>query len=89
MSRAHLPTGRIPIESIVEFLICQFSVQPTSANWQDIIRRNRESFEKNRTWVQRTKFDLEPISVHTDGIYAVSWRALRFTERTPFIPHLT
>lgn len=48
--RTHLPTGRISIESIVEFLIRDLGVTPRVADWNAIIGRNRDLFEKYRSW---------------------------------------
>jgi hypothetical protein len=49
ITRTHLPTGRISIESIAEFLIVELKVKPCG-NWSDTIKRNREKFEKHRSW---------------------------------------
>jgi hypothetical protein len=48
--RVHLPTGRISIESVAEFLIRDMGVKPKRADWEKVITRNRELFEKNRSW---------------------------------------
>jgi hypothetical protein len=48
--RTHLPTGRISIESVAEFLIRDLGVRPGRDDWEDLIARNRESFENNRSW---------------------------------------
>jgi hypothetical protein len=50
MKRAHLPTGRISIESIAEFLIRDLGVEPTHQGWKDILKRNRDLFERYRSW---------------------------------------
>ena len=50
LTRCHIPTGRIAIESVVEFLIRDFNVMPRYTDWQDVIEENRSQFEKHRTW---------------------------------------
>ena len=50
VARAHLPTGRISIESVVEFLVQDLGVKPAKENWPTIVGRNREIFEKYRSW---------------------------------------
>jgi hypothetical protein len=50
IARAHLPTGRISIESVVEFLILDLKVRPNRDDWSDTVRVNREIFEKYRSW---------------------------------------
>jgi hypothetical protein len=50
ITRTHLPTGRISIESIVEFLILDLKVRPASDDWSEIVTRNRGIFEKYRSW---------------------------------------
>lgn len=51
ISRTHLPTGRISIESVVEFLIRELGVEPGRKDWHAAISRNRDAFEQNRSWV--------------------------------------
>jgi hypothetical protein len=48
--RVHLPTGRVSIESVAEFLIRDMGVRPGRPDWEKVINRNRELFEKNRSW---------------------------------------
>lgn len=50
IGRAHLPTGRISIESVVEFLIRDLGVKPKRQDWEDIVTRNRDLFEQYRSW---------------------------------------
>jgi hypothetical protein len=50
ITRSHLPTGRVSIESIVEFLIRDMDVKPKRNDWEDVIVRNRELFEQHRSW---------------------------------------
>jgi hypothetical protein len=50
LTRCHIPTGRMSIESVVEFLIKDFHVMPRYPDWRDVIDENRTAFEKDRTW---------------------------------------
>jgi len=49
-SKAHLPTGRVAFEEIVEFLIATFSVQPDRSLWQEIVEQTKSLFGKHKTW---------------------------------------
>jgi hypothetical protein len=51
ISKAHLPTGRISVESLVEFLIEDLGVKPASKNWKTTITHNRDQFERQGEWV--------------------------------------
>jgi hypothetical protein len=46
ITRAHLPTGRIAIELIVEFLIQDLGVVSPIKKWEAVIARNRELPER-------------------------------------------
>jgi hypothetical protein len=50
LKRCHIPTGRVSIESVVEFLIKEFHVIPRYSDWRDVIEENRRRFEIHRTW---------------------------------------
>jgi len=51
ITKAHLPAGRVSVESLVECLIEDFGVRPIDTNWKATITRNRKIFERQRTWV--------------------------------------
>ena len=48
--KAHVPTDRMSIEAGVSFLITDLGVKPRRDDWQEVIERNREVFERYRTW---------------------------------------
>lgn len=50
LKRCHIPTGRMAIESIVEFLITEFHVMPRYPDWRDVLEKNRSEFEQYRSW---------------------------------------
>ena len=50
LKRSHIPTGRVSIESVAEFLVKEFKVMPRYPDWNEVIERNRSDFEMHRTW---------------------------------------
>ena len=50
LKSSHIPTGRISIESVVEFLIKEFHVMPRYPDWKLAVDENHGLFEKDRTW---------------------------------------
>ena len=48
--KAHIPTGRVPLEDVVWFLIKELDVQPLNKKWDKIILEAREKFIKFKTW---------------------------------------
>ncbi len=51
VQRAHFPTGRVAIETVILFLVAGFHVSPVRGDWQGIAESNLERFENWRTWV--------------------------------------
>ena len=43
LNKLHLPTGRIGLEDVIEFLINDFHVDPRLPNWQEILEQVRLS----------------------------------------------
>jgi hypothetical protein len=50
LHKLHLPTGCIPVESIVRFLVEDLGVQPLRPNWDEIIIRREVASRQWRTW---------------------------------------
>jgi hypothetical protein len=46
---AHIPTGRVSLESIVRLAITEFGVTPLKANWEALLVKSDEAFRNNRT----------------------------------------
>jgi hypothetical protein len=46
----HIPTARIFLEDVVEFLIRDFDVVTLKPNWRTLLERNRAAIERDRTW---------------------------------------
>ena len=51
LASAHLPTRRIALEDMLRLLIEQFGVQPARPDWDRALRRSRQSFTADRTWL--------------------------------------
>jgi hypothetical protein len=49
LKRKHFPTGRVSLESFIQFLIRDYGVQPIEGRG-DALAANRRLFEKYRTW---------------------------------------
>ena len=49
-SRAHVPTGRVSLESVIELLIQDFGVVPLRADWRETLATSRTQFHQWRTW---------------------------------------
>jgi len=43
MQRAHLPTGRITLEDVIEMMIRDFAVTPFVDDWPDILAKTRQT----------------------------------------------
>jgi len=50
LQKTHMPTGRVAVESVVEFLVETFNVVPLEEDWEHIVLRNLRQFEANRSW---------------------------------------
>jgi len=50
ITNAHIPTGRIAIETVVIFLIEQLGITPLTTSWRDIVQENLRLFQQYRTW---------------------------------------
>jgi hypothetical protein len=48
--KAHLPTGRVAFEEVVEFLIATFGVEPDRTLWQEIVDKTKSLFARHKTW---------------------------------------
>ncbi len=48
--KAHLPTGRVAFEDMIEFLIATFGVEPNRSIWQEIVKGTRSIFARHKSW---------------------------------------
>jgi len=48
--RAHLPTGRVSIESVLRLLLTDLGVSPRRANFGDILAEAEQPFIQHRRW---------------------------------------
>lgn len=49
-NKAHIPSGRVPVEDVIHFLISDLKVIPLKIGWGTIIAVSRESFIRQKTW---------------------------------------
>lgn len=49
-NKAHIPSGRVPVEDVVAFLIKELKIEPICENWEEIIGRARERFIEHKSW---------------------------------------
>ncbi len=50
LREAHLPTGRVSLESIVRLAIEAFGVRPLRADWRRVLDQGEAAFNRRRTW---------------------------------------
>jgi hypothetical protein len=50
VNRVHFPTGRMSIERLIQFLVRDYNVTRRRTDWDEVISRNMETFERHRTW---------------------------------------
>jgi hypothetical protein len=48
--KAHYPTGRISLESVVRTLIAEYGVSPMRDDWEETLSEREGDFEMHRTW---------------------------------------
>lgn len=49
-NKAHIPTGRVPVEDVVSFLISELGIAPLSPEWEKTIREKRHAFMSKKSW---------------------------------------
>jgi hypothetical protein len=49
-SKAHHPTGRVSLESVIRTCIADYGVTPMQDDWEEILARREADFEAYRTW---------------------------------------
>jgi hypothetical protein len=50
LHKLHLPTGRVPIEAVIRFLIEDLGVVPRHVDWSAILDRHEAVFRQTRSW---------------------------------------
>ena len=48
--KAHVPTGRIALEDVIQFLIESFRVVPMKEQWEAVLDGSRAKFREYRSW---------------------------------------
>lgn len=50
LHKRHIPSGRVPLEDVIEWLIVELDVKPLQEDWQTVLKETREKFKQNWTW---------------------------------------
>lgn len=50
LNKAHVPTGRVSIEAVIEFAVTELSVVPQRDDYLDVLRQAEQPFLRWRTW---------------------------------------
>ena len=50
MGKAHIPTGRTSLESVVRLLVDELGVAPTRPDWKAVLSRTEQHFAAARSW---------------------------------------
>jgi hypothetical protein len=50
LTKTHMPSGRVAIESLVEYLIDEFGVRARVSDYRKLLERNRNRFEAFKNW---------------------------------------
>lgn len=48
--KAHYPTGRISLESVIRICITEYKVSPMKSDWHDVLGARERDFETYRSW---------------------------------------
>ena len=49
LPKLHVPTARVPLESVLWHLIAEWGVKPKHADWQQVLEGSIEEFEAKRS----------------------------------------
>lgn len=50
LHKRHIPSGRVALEDVLEWLIVEMQVKPRQSNWQKVLQLTRRKFKQNCTW---------------------------------------
>jgi hypothetical protein len=53
-AKAHLPTGRVGVEEVIDLLIETFDVETRRKDWKSVLRNNFAKFIQHATWGKRS-----------------------------------
>ena len=48
--KRHIPSGRVALEEIIEWLIVELGVKARQNNWQKVLQTTRKKFKQICTW---------------------------------------
>ena len=50
LHKRHIPSGRVALEDVIEWLIIELEIKPLREDWKEILQGTREKFKQSRTW---------------------------------------
>ncbi len=50
LHKRHIPSGRVALEDVIEWLIVELEVKALRSNWQQILQTTRKKFKRICTW---------------------------------------
>lgn len=48
--RAHVPTGRVPLQQVIRLAIAELGARPLREDWSDVLDRTENEFRAERAW---------------------------------------
>jgi len=50
LHKRHIPSGRVALEDVIEWLVVELQVKAIREDWQKILAETRQRFKETRTW---------------------------------------
>ncbi len=50
LHKRHIPSGRVALEDVIEWILAELTVKPLRDDWKDVLNQSREKFKAIRTW---------------------------------------
>jgi hypothetical protein len=60
MGKAHMPTGRVSLESVIRLLIDELAVEPMRRDWRGVLAKTERAFIEQRSWHNLPSFPGSP-----------------------------
>jgi len=55
--RSHVPSGRVPIEAVLRFLLTELKVKPAREDWRDVLDECEFDFRRFASWLGHPTLD--------------------------------
>jgi hypothetical protein len=56
-SRSHVPSGRVPIEAVLRFLLTELNVKPARDDWAPVLDQCEQDFRRFASWLGHPTLD--------------------------------